>query len=108
MKVTFLHPRASAENLGLLPMILQDRDPRPLREQIEDRYRNGGGWNELEGPFEVQADKSLKSLKYPEDRPFIAILEMSFPNHPEVCTLYTSDIVRIAKPDGSFVVIRMD
>ena len=35
--------------LGLLPMIFDSNDPRPAREQANERYAHGGGWNPQEG-----------------------------------------------------------
>jgi hypothetical protein len=109
MRVTMLHPRAEFEDLGMLPLIFLESDPRPLREQVEDRYRHGGGYHSMGNGFEVNPEtKALHSTQYPDDRPFAAVLEIRLDGHDEWITLYTHGIVRIAQADGSFDVIRMD
>ena len=47
LKWTFLHPYANYSHLGFLVDFLDDEDPRPVTEQLDDTYRHGGGWKEL-------------------------------------------------------------
>lgn len=106
--IRFKHPRATLEDLGMIPAIVLDADPRPLREQIEDRYSHGGGYCSMGNEFTVTADGKLSSDKYPDDPPFIPVAEMKFVNHAETLTLFSHGMVRIEQADGSFDVIRMD
>ena len=37
------------DDLGLLPSMLSEHDPRPAREQFDARYGHGGGWRPFTG-----------------------------------------------------------
>ena len=97
-----LHPRMTAEHLGLLPGMLNPSDPRPAREQLDDGYRHGGGWDPFHG-FKLLKNNSLA---YPGDPPQRALAETWL--RDEHVVLYESDWVAIIQPDGSFEVSRMD
>lgn len=94
------------EELGLLPAIFNPADPRPAREQIEDRYAHGGGWRPYgKGKWTIDyADGG--TLRYPEDpamRPWAA-LELN----DEMVLVYDCSIIAVVQRDGTFDVLRMD
>lgn len=34
---------------GYLPLMLDERDPRSVQEQLNESYAHGGGWNSFSG-----------------------------------------------------------
>lgn len=70
MDHTILWTTRDAESLGMIPMFLSASDPRPAREQFNERYAHGGGWRKFEG-FELSFDPRplSSSLLYPGDPP---------------------------------------
>lgn len=100
---TFLHPAATPEMLGFLPLIFNERDPRPARDQANDRYGHGGGWDPFEG-FEF--DPAKIELQYPGDPPTRAIAFTIL--REEKIILYEHAWVQILQPDGSYEISRMD
>ena len=97
--VTAYHPRAE-EMCGFIPSFLREHDPRPAKEQFNERYL--GGWNPFSG-FEMQKDKSLK---YPNDRPEYMVASIEFNN--ETIYIYNHAWVAIVQQDGTYEVARMD
>ncbi len=102
LKFTLLHPKMTLEHLGFIPEMLSEEDPRPVREQLDENYAHGGGWDPFKG-FKMREDNSIK---YPGD-----------PAHPplararlreETIYFYESAWVAIVQPDGSFEISRMD
>jgi hypothetical protein len=89
-------------DLGFLPGMLSDADPRPAREQIEANYQHGGGWRPQTG-FTLHANYRLK---YPGDPP-LRPRAMTNLRH-EMIVLYDHDYLGIYQPDGSFEVARVD
>lgn len=101
VKITYIHPAATLEHLGLIPYMLNDKDAAPAKEQLHRGYAHGGGWR----PF--NKFKMVDGcLVYPGDPPFQPIAEMKLRN--ERIVLFTSDWVAIIQPDGSYEVARMD
>lgn len=99
---TLLHPRMTVEHLGLLPGMLDPSDPRPAREQLDDGYRHGGGWDPFHG-FTLLANGNLT---YPGDPPTRPIAETRL--RDELVVLYEHDWVAVIQPDRNFEVCRMD
>jgi hypothetical protein len=95
------HPRATPEMLGYIPQFLSENDPRPAREQLDDNYRQGGGWEPLSG-FKITEE----GLKYPGDPPMALLAETKL--RDEVIRFYDCSWVVIIQPDGSFEASRMD
>lgn len=95
-------PHNSIASLGNLINFLSEDDPRPAKEQIDDRYKAGGGWKSIEG-FTI--DKS-GALHYPGDPVMypICCATLRF----EVILTYEADVVAIFRPDGSLDVARID
>lgn len=91
---------------GLLPLIISDRDPRPVKDQIEDRYAHGGGYRPLNGFKLKRPATSVLYLHYPGDPPFYEVARTQV--RDELVVLFDSSFVAIIQPDGSFAVTRMD
>jgi hypothetical protein len=97
-----LHPQMRPENLGYLPGFLDPNDPRPAREQFNERYARGGGWSPMKG-HQLRGDNSLE---YPGDPRIHPIAQTWL--RDELILLYPSDWVAIVQRDRSFEVCRMD
>ena len=106
MTITFIprHPRATLELMGYIPNFLDDNDPRPACEQINEKYSYGGGWSPLVPKRWTML--SGERLKYPEDPPLSPMCELRM--RDERIVLYPSSVVAIIQPDGSFEVCRLD
>ena len=105
MKVTALHPLMRREHLGFIPDILLDSDPRPMKEQINDRYRHGGGWHPISGMTLLDGG----TMQYPGDPLFEPVARIELEDgRGEFAYFYEHDFVAIVQPDGSFEVSRMD
>ena len=89
--------------LGLLPMIFDSNDPRPAREQANERYAHGGGWNPQEG---WELNPSNGNAMYPGDPPMwpLAMAELN----DERLYLYPYGYVAVVQQDGGFEMCRMD
>jgi hypothetical protein len=88
------------EWLGLLPLFLDDADPRPAREQFAANYI--GGWEPVPGVTAL-ADGSLS---YPGDPLLRPLAQTRL--RDEVIRVFEASFVSITQPDGSFEVARMD
>jgi hypothetical protein len=91
------------DHVGFLPGFLVDDDPRPVREQFNERYAHGGGWRPQEG---FKADGETPTLLYPGDPPLKPLACMVF--REETIFIYPYGYVAIFQPDKSFEVCRMD
>ena len=103
----FLAPDFTPEHLGFLPHILLASDPRPISDQLEDRYAHGGGYAPY-GQGRWDFDPSTHALTYDGDRPMYpdAIFHPSNPD--ETLYLYDHAIAAIVQSDGTFAVVRLD
>lgn len=99
---TLLDPRMTQEHLGLLPYIFRSSDPRPAREQANDRYSHGGGWSPLSG---WTIDEAFR-ITYPGDSPLLPLARAQL--RDETIILYRHSWVAIIQANGSFEVSRMD
>jgi hypothetical protein len=100
-----LHPRATIEHAGFIPVWLNDSNPAPIKEQLHRGYSFAGGWRNMNG-FTIQ--EGSNALYYPGDPPLHPIIEWTFDDHKERLYLYAHSIVAIFHPDGRFEVCRMD
>jgi hypothetical protein len=98
-----LDPNFHPEGLGFLVDILSDRDKRPVKEQLEDRYRHGGGFRPMKG-FKM---KPNKILVYPGDPPFKPSAG-SVINDEIVIFYRCCSLLAIIQKDGSFEITRVD
>jgi hypothetical protein len=97
-----LHPKMTQEHLGLLPGFLDESDPRSAREQFNENYAHGGGWN----PFEGFKMLDGYALKYPGDPAHKPLAKAKF--RDELILYYQYSWVVVMQPDGSWEVTRMD
>ena len=98
MNVALL-PGGTPDHVGLIPHFLDEADPRPAKEQFDERY--SGGWTPQPN-FKMNGF----TLKYPGDPPMQALAMMAL--RDEVILVYESAFVVILQRDGSFEVCRMD
>ena len=90
------------EELGLLPDMIDQDDPRPAAEQFDANYAHGGGWR----PMQKFIHKGLV-LYYPGDPPFRPIA--SWPLRHELIVVYRHGFVAVFNTeDWSFQVARLD
>lgn len=93
--------RAELTHLGLLPLFLDEDDPRPAVEQFDEHYV--GGWHEITRagytPF-------TGAFTYPGDPPLYPLWESKF--HEETILVYPHAIVVIVQPDGAYSASRLD
>ena len=72
MTTVFLIDGATLDDVGLIPHFLDENDPRPAREQFDEHYQHGGGWQPFEGfKFKIKTNE----IKYPGDpamKPLVA------------------------------------
>lgn len=101
-KWTRLHPNVTVHHLGLLPGMLSSTDPRPAREQLDNGYAHGGGWQPFEG-FTMRPDGGIS---YPGDPVHMPLAECRL--RDERVVLYDYSWVAIVQRDGSFEIARMD
>jgi hypothetical protein len=101
MKWILKHPKATFDMLGFLPMMFDDRNPLPAREQADHNYNHGGGWQ----PF-PHFKMTEKGLKYPGDPVMPLLAEAKL--RDETIRFYECAWVAIIQPDGSYEICRMD
>ena len=94
-----IHPKATPDMLGLIPLFLKDSDPRPAREQLAEAPC---GWDSFRG-FTMDAQGLLH---YPGDPPVVPLFETTL--RDETIRLYDFEWVAIIQKDGSFEISRMD
>jgi hypothetical protein len=107
--VEFFQPGVTLDHLGLLPEILQAGDPRPVAEQLADRYAHGGGYRPM-GSGDWHFDEDTLALEYPGDEPYRPVARFTFPRTNEIAILYEPcSFLLIKKQDSKhFVVTRVD
>lgn len=93
---------SSFDGWGFIPLFLDADDPRPAREQFNERYI--GGWQPA--PPALTFDFDTATLNYPGDPPMTPISAMQF--RTEMILLFPSSWVCIVQTDGSWEVARMD
>jgi hypothetical protein len=99
-----LHPRVVPETLGLIPGFLDEDDPRPAREQFNERYAQGGGWQPFVG---FSLDPRDHTLSYADD-PVLHPLAVCLLHERERIVFYDHAWVLILQPDGSYEIARID
>jgi len=86
--------------LGFLPEMIDQDDPRPAKEQFDANYQYGG-WQ----PIEKFTAKGFV-LNYPGDPPFEPIA--MWPLREEMIVVYRYGFVAVFQKDGSFECARLD
>jgi hypothetical protein len=97
-----MHPDMTAEHFGMLLYMLDDKNPRPAREQLDAGYGHGGGWR----PFKGHTLNEDQQLCYPGDPPMALLARTKL--REEVILLHDCSWVTIVQPDGSHETCRMD
>ncbi len=90
------------DSVGLIPMWLDADDKRPAREQLNEHYAHGGGWQPFEG-FVLRKDGGIKYPGDPTHKPRAAMMLRE-----ELILVYDHGWVLIRQKDGSFEICRMD
>jgi hypothetical protein len=98
--IIIVDPRCHPDDLGFIPTFIDTNDPRPAREQFDERYV-WGGWRPQDGFTNQEA-----VLHYPGDPPFHPLA--CFALRDEMIFVYPHAYVAIFQPDGSFEACRMD
>lgn len=106
-KWTLHHPRARREDLGFLPLWLNENNPATAKDQLNFHYSHGGGWQPFYG---FEADFTIANqparLVYPQDPPLPPLASTNL--RDELVVLYPFGWVAIFQPNGDFEVARMD
>jgi hypothetical protein len=102
MIIVQLDPDCDIEHdVGFILTFLDEGDPRPAREQFQERYVYGG-WKNQSG-FKKSG---VATLHYPGDPPLEPLALI--PLRHEKIFIYPGAYVAIFQPDGSFEACRMD
>jgi hypothetical protein len=108
LEIELLNPHVNPEVFGIIPEFLNPDDPRPAREQFNERYAHGGGWCPSKG-WQLLKDDSIyytQSVEEGEDPRHSPLARFKFRN--ESIVLYDHAWVAIIQPDRTFEVSRMD
>jgi len=102
VQMLLLQKGVTPEVFGIIPAWLDEEDPRPAAEQIDEHYQHGGGWDPFKG-FKLNKDGSIV---YPGDEPLqpLAVIKL----RDELITMYPHAWVLILQTDGTFEICRMD
>jgi hypothetical protein len=100
----FVYPGIGFDHLGLIPTFLWPNDPRPAREQFDERYAHGGGWKPMPSEDWIVLENAVRYRLDDRGRALLAVAE--FGN--ETIRIYDGAWVSITQPDGSFEIARMD
>jgi hypothetical protein len=106
--VQLLHPDVGPDVFGEVPEFLDPTDPRPAREQFNERYAHGGGWRPMKG-WRLSKDNVLQ-YSYGdsggEEPPLRPLAQTKL--RKELIVLYEHSWVAIIQEDRTFEVSRMD
>jgi hypothetical protein len=105
IRFTMLDQTQTVEALGFLPALLDDTDPRPARDQLNDRYQHGGGWAPLQG---FVMGPTTYCLSYPGDPPYRPVAVAHLPLSKEVVVFYQYQWLAVMQLDRSIEVSRVD
>lgn len=95
---------SNMEAAGFIIYFCDETDPRPAREQINEAYSHGGGWQPFDGfTFNYEA----LTLSYPGD-PIISKVKSRAKLRDEELILFQYDWLVIRQPNGSWEVARVD
>jgi hypothetical protein len=98
----FHHPDVTLDMLGLIPLWLNENDPRGLVEQMDSGYGMGGFKYPITGFKEVRE----KCLKYPGDPVLKPLASLKL--RDETLVFYDCAICAVFQKDGSFVAAKFD
>ena len=106
---------ATPEHLGFIPGFIKADDPRPIADQINERYVYGG-WRPQHGftmvPWQQVREQGMKGfaqIMYPGD-PAMNPIALTFHagDRPEIFMVYRYGYCCILQNDDSFEVARLD
>jgi hypothetical protein len=101
---TALRPGVTADHLGLVPSFFDLDDSRPARDQLNERYSHGGGWQPVRRDRIIAC--SSRSLLFRNDPSLLALADTLL--REEAIVFYEGSWLSITQPDGSFEVARVD
>ncbi len=102
---TLIDKRMTMDHLGLIPLLIRQDDPHPLKKQIETNYAHGGGWNS-QGMTQFAFDQVTAMAKFPGDPPMKPLAK--FVCRDETFYFYDYAIVAVIDADGCAEFSRMD
>jgi hypothetical protein len=88
-------------DLGFLPSLISEEDPRSVKDQLNDNYRHGGGWNPMDG-WRLDG----QTLHFPGDPPMSPLAMTKC--RDELILFYPYSFLCVIQPDKSFEVSRID
>lgn len=90
---------------GYLPLMLDERDPRSVQEQLNETYAHGGGWNSFPG-FTLIESAGKYALSYPGDPPMREVSRAQFRN--QTLVLFQASWLGIIEDGKLLDVARVD
>jgi len=95
------------EVVGFIPSFLNEADPRPAKEQINEAYAHGGGWNSFNGfGLGIDSRSELYTLEYEGDPPTHELSRATF--RDETLVFFEHSWFAIIQKDGSYDIARLD
>jgi hypothetical protein len=93
---------------GIIPLMLSEHDPRPMREQLHTGYAHGGGVQPFKGFAElIDHDNPMNSeLYYPGDPPTKAVAFARL--RDELFILFAHSWAAVVSPGEETIITRMD
>ena len=90
--------------MGYIPQIITSDDPRPVVEQVNDRYAHGGGWRKFEG---FKWDREKMTIEYPGDPAYEAVARCEV-SPTETIYIFAHAWVLIDRGGDDWEICRMD
>lgn len=90
---------------GYLPLMLDERDPRSVQEQLNESYAHGGGWNSFSG-FILSKRGGKYALSYPGDPLMLEVSRAQF--RDQLLVLFQYSWLGIIENDELLDVARVD
>lgn len=90
---------------GYLPLMLDERDPRSVQEQLNESYAHGGGWNRFSG-FVLSKRGGKYALAYPGDPLMLEVSRAQFQD--QLLVLFQYSWLAIIENDELIDVARVD
>ena len=106
-----LDKRYHLDMLGYLPDILDASDPRPVAEQLAERYAHGGGYSPSKDSKWRLVSRDNFYLRYPGGPVFKPSHKFTFPHTKEVAYFYPEGcwlLIVQAEGYGEYALVRVD
>ena len=105
--ISFIRLTRQAADTSILETMLSSADKRPAREQLNEAYAHGGGWNPMDGWELLSGGYHIQyGLGEPDMDPPLPALAVG-KLRDELILVYPYDWVAIVQPDNSFEIARM-